>query len=70
MTERYEDASTWSFDRMTERNGSSTYIDFGGVKFEIADDSDRFSGERFVQLEEIDLIQVKPAFCVRSARQP
>jgi hypothetical protein len=55
VNQRYERASARSADGMSERDGSAANVDPGRVKIELAYDSDRLSGERFVQFKEIDL---------------
>ena len=42
---------------MTEGNRSAVDVDFGRVEPELADDRERLRGKRFVQLDDVNLIE-------------
>src|SRR6266513_2583040 len=56
MDKRGEDLGAGAAERVTERDAAAVDVDLRGIELQLADAGDRLRGERFVQLDEIDLI--------------
>ena len=55
--QRRQDARAARADRMAERDGAAVHVDLRRVEAELADDGQRLRSERFVQLEEIEIVR-------------
>src|SRR2546421_6544222 len=56
MDQRGEDLGTGAAEGVTERDAAAVDVDLRGIELQLADAGDRLRRERFVQLDEIDLI--------------
>src|SRR5256886_16427975 len=56
MDQRGEDLGTGAGEGVTERDAAAVDVALRGIELQLADAGDRLRRERFVQLDEIDLI--------------
>src|SRR6266513_1702747 len=56
MDKRGEDLGAGAAERVTERDAAAVDVDLRGIELQLADAGDRLRRERFVEFDEIDLI--------------